>query len=129
MDRVRDVGWSRCQPTCRSHADANGCDDERRPCSEGRQDEAGNGGDGPRDAGYSASDTGGDGLLVERVSRVGQSEQLQDTLLEGGATLVEKADEKTSRHEDTIGCFSHDSEWNKEEKHWIGLQLSVQYKY
>lgn len=110
MDRVRDVGRSRCQPTCRSHANAHGCDDERRPCSEGCQDEAGDGGDGPCHTGYSTSDTSGDGLLVKRVSRVGQSEQLQDALLERGATLVEKADKKTSCHEDTIGCFSHDSE-------------------
>lgn len=113
MHRVGDVGRGGRHPARRSHADAHGRDDERRSGREGRQNEAGDRRDGARDAGHPAADAGRDGFLVEDVGGVGQREQLQDTLLERGAALVEEADEKTSRHEDTVGCFFHHSETRK----------------
>lgn len=114
MDRVCDVGWSRRQPTCRSHTNAYSRDDEWCSCCEGRQNEASDGSDGPRNAGHPTADAGRDRLLMENVGRISHSEQLQDTLLEWGATLVEKANKKASRHEDTVSCMFHHSETRKQ---------------
>lgn len=113
MDCVCDVGWSRCHPTCRSYTNAYSCNDERRSCSEGRQNEAGDRSDGSCNTGHSTTDTGCDCFLMENVSCISQIEQLQDTLLEWDATLVEKVNKKTSRHEDTISDLFHHSETGK----------------
>ena len=110
MDRVRDVGRSRRHAARRSNANAHSRDDEGGSRGEGRQDEAGDGGDGPGHAGHPPADTGLDGFLVKAVGCVGQTQELQDALLQGGAALVEEADEETSCHEDTIGCVFHSSE-------------------
>lgn len=109
MQRVRDVGRGRRDAARRGDADAHRCDDERRTRREGRQNEPGDGGDRPGDAGHPAAHAGRHRLLVEVVRQVGQGEELQDALLEGGAALVEEANEKTHGHEDSIGGLFHHS--------------------
>lgn len=125
MDCVCDVGRGGRHPTRRSHADAHGCDDEGCSCCEGCQNEARDSGDGPRHAGHPAADTGRDRFLMKGVGGVGQSQELQDALLQRGAALVEKADKKSRGHEDAISCLLHNSDERKEEKETrIIFQLS-----
>lgn len=109
MNRVGDVGGSRGQATRRGHADADGCHDERGPRREGRQNESGDGGDGPRHAGHASAHAGGDRFLVKAVGGVRQLQQLQDALLQRAPPLVEEAHKETRRHVDAIGCLFHHS--------------------